>query len=102
MSNQNNIDIMNSTQREFNWEKFCALGMIAMCALGLIFPFAMQSYNHTTHDIKIHVCSLDSLSKDAVLSAADAVAVMMELEKKERDIIMCFSREKMNSDGRVI
>jgi len=86
MSNQNNTDMMNSTQREFNWEKFCALGMIAMCALGLIFPFAMQSYNHKTHDIKIHVCSVDSLPKDVVLSAADAVAVMTELEKKEIEL----------------
>ncbi len=84
MSSQNRAD--NNTERKPNWEKISALAMIAICALGLIFPFAMQSYNHTTHDVKIHVCSVDSLPKDIVLSAADAAAVIKELEKKEIEL----------------
>lgn len=76
----------NQNNAGLHMDKSFALVMIVLCAIALIVPFIIQSINHTTNAISIHVCKMDSIPSGDVLSAADAALVFKELEKKEIEL----------------
>lgn len=79
-----NLTGSSETKSFMDWlRESSALIMIFICACALIAPFIIQSLNHTSQEITIRVCSVDSIPSDKVLSASDAAKVFHELEKQE-------------------
>lgn len=88
MSDLNTVDTNNSADNPKD-NKSCTcchksfeLIMIFLCALGLLIPFILQSWNHRTNDIKIHIAKMDTIPQEYVLNAAEAARLFHEIEKK--------------------
>jgi len=57
--------------------------MILLCVVGMLVSAYVLFERPRTTEVVVHVCQIDSLEHDYVLSAADAAALFQEIEKKE-------------------